>query len=182
MNSGKKYFEMHHRKWIASVFIVTYICTTTLSLLPVSKIRNALFDPIRPLVLYSGLWQNFILFAPDPPKSNVGLTATITKRNGETAQWQHPVRKGLNIFDHCNKERYVSFCSYYANYNEVFRPDFARFIARSYRDDGNPPQTVTLERYWSDIPPPNIGLSQAVAPTENHCPVFTYSVKSSDLQ
>ncbi len=184
MKSGEKISRIGHTRLLVSVFLVLYVGTTTLSLLPTSRIRNSLFDPIRPVILYTGLWQNFILFAPDPPKSNIDLRATISKRNGEIERWQFPRMDKLNIFDRIEKERYRSFGSDYVNFNEVLRPDLARFIARLYRDSSNDnsPQIVTLERYWADIPPPNVGINKPSPSHDNHCTIFTYQVKPSDLQ
>lgn len=177
---------MNRRKIAASTFIVAYICITTLSLLPVSKLRNALLDPIRPVILYTGLWQSFILFAPDPPTSNVDLTARITLRDGQTFTWRRPDTSRLNLFERCEKQRTVNFSTYYVNYNDVFQPDFARYLARLYKpaDASNVPTSVTFERHWADIPAPSsgaLGVPTGPLSAQGNCVVSTYSIKPTDL-
>jgi hypothetical protein len=172
------------RKSIISIFLLCYIYAIGLSLLPVSPVRNALFDPIRPLLLYSGLWENFIVFAPNPPMTNVDLTAKIQRRNGETIIWQYPRMDKLSILDRIEKERYRKFGSDHLNYDAevMFRPDLARFVARLYRDDDNPPQTITLQRHWADIPAPPDGIGKPLPEHNHQADIFTYTVRPDDMQ
>lgn len=173
---------MRKTKWLVSLFIFAYIFSTALSLLPVSPLRNALFDPIRPIILYTGLWQNFVLFAPEPPKSNIDITAKVTKKNGQTVDWQYPRMDKLSFFDRIEKERYRSFGNDYTNYYEVFRPDLARYIARLHRDQQNPPRTIEIERHWADIPSPGANIDKAAPAHDKHSIIFTYAVQPSDLK
>ena len=78
------------------------------------------------------------------------------------------------------KERYRKWANerLRANINSKLWPDAARYIARSYADDANPPRMIRLVRTWSEISPPG----KPAAPERWHREVFySYILMPGDL-
>jgi hypothetical protein len=105
----------------------------------------------RPYPLWTGLFQKWDMFAPDPSKLNCYVGAQIAFRDGRTALWNFPRMENLGIVEKYFQERYRK----YANDNLRLDsdapawPDAARYIARLHCSAVNPPV-----RYRSIVPPP----------------------------
>src|SRR5437868_6918275 len=57
---------------------------------------------VRPYLVWTGLFQKWDMFAPDPSKLNNFVTATITYANGQTEIWGFPRMEKLGA-----AEKYV---------------------------------------------------------------------------
>jgi hypothetical protein len=107
-----------------------------------------------------GLWQSWIMFAPNPAMHNAYVEAEVTFRDGSRTTWPFPRMEKLGYFERLRKERYRKW----ANERIIFmfsRPDpvlaeaAAKYVVRQVggRAD-NPPEKVELVRYRAFIPPP----------------------------
>ena len=107
---------------------------------------------------WSGLWQGWTMFAPNPPMVNSYLEAEIAFDDGTDAIWVFPRMDRLGYFERYWKERYRKWA--HERLMRFGRPDpmlcdaAARFAARQAARPGRRAQTVNLVRYWSDVPHP----------------------------
>jgi hypothetical protein len=147
-----------------------------------SPLLSACRSLSRPYLVWTGLFQKWDMFAPDPSKLNCYLGAQIAFRDGRTALWTFPRMENLGIIDKYFKERYRK----YANDNLRLDgdapawPDAARYIARVNYSPSNPPVSVNLVRYWSIVPPPTATGAYEPGPWQQYM-FFHYSVAPGDL-
>jgi hypothetical protein len=141
-------------------------------------------DLSLPYLRWTGLFQKWDMFAPDPSKLNNYVSAVILYRNGSSSLWSFPRMENLGLFEKYVKERYRK----YANDNlrldgySAAWPDAARYIARASNNrPSNPPIAVALMRVWSVVPPPDPQGKEAAA-TWNQYAFFRYDVAPGDLR
>jgi hypothetical protein len=166
---------------LISLFIVFNILGIGLSLCAPSKFRDALVLPFNYYLWYTGLWQNFCVFVPNPKTYNIHLTAIVSFNDGSTAEWQFPRMETLDPFTRMLKERYRKWANDNVNSNsyKVWWPDTGRYIARQYKDAPHAPILVTLVRHWTPIPAPG---TSSEPQTEKTVAYYTYTVKREDLE
>jgi hypothetical protein len=141
-------------------------------------------ESVKPYVLWTGLFQKWDMFAPDPSKLNNYVGAILTYRDGRTAEWDFPRMENLGYVDRYFKERYRK----YANDNlridarSALWPDAARYVARlNAADPANPPVEVALVRHWSEVPPPGAHGEPPPSPWNQYV-FFRYPVQPGDLK
>lgn len=139
-----------------------------------------IWKPASSYIYFFGLWQNWSLFAPEPKKYNIHLSAVITFNSGKTTVCEFPRMEKLSVFERPWKERYRKWANENL-YEEKFWPDAARFIARMHCSSNQVPVSVALVRHWSDIPPPRKPHVNASADSEQQNVFFTYKVAPGDL-
>jgi hypothetical protein len=158
-NSGKQKnaFLILIARIITNGFIVFHlIAFTSWSMPSNSPIRTELVRWITPYMHWTGLWQSWAMFAPDPIQINAYLEALITFRDGTHSTWTFPRMDKLGYFDRYIQERYRKWSSDYVRldaYSFIWA-DTARYIARRHNHPMNPPVEIKLKRYWMEIPPP----------------------------
>jgi hypothetical protein len=114
----------------------------------------------------TGLWQGgWQLFAPDPDKINVSITALVTFEDGKEVVWHSPDWRSMSAW-----QRFLSFRE--AEYVDNVRadnkaaawPDLANYFSRTIVHPENPdikPTMVVLKREWVIIPKPTpVNVSQ----------------------
>ena len=62
---------------LVNSFIAIYLIISWSWSLPTSSPARKLLAPLRPVILYLGLWHNWKMFAPDPVASNRRLQALL---------------------------------------------------------------------------------------------------------
>ena len=141
-------------------------------------------DLSLPYLRWTGLFQKWDMFAPDPSKLNNFLSAVILYRDGTSSVWSFPRMENLGPFEKYLKERYRK----YANDNlrldgyAAAWPDAARYIARINNNrPSNPPMLVALIRVWSIVPPPSPNGEQPTADWNQYM-FFRYTVAPGDLR
>jgi hypothetical protein len=142
------------------------------------NLRNA----VKPYMLWSGLFQRWNMFAPEPAKVDFYIEAEITLHDGEKRTWIFPRMEKLSYAQRYAKERYRKYMEYLRqdSYSALW-PDAARHIARFYINPSNPPVFVILARYWSEIGPPGYGGALQRSPW-SRVPFYIYVVKPDDLK
>jgi hypothetical protein len=135
---------------------------------------------LRPYVVWTGLFQKWDMFSPDPSKLNGYITAVVTYANGTTSVWGFPRMEELGSGEKYVKERYRKFANDNLRLDQYAQlwPDAARYIARQNNHPSNPPVNVELVRNWSIVPPPNSGSVE----TWNRYVFFRYGVAPGDLR
>src|SRR5579884_722545 len=98
------------RKLIISAFVIFQISAIVFWLL-MSSSESALghliiTEPVRRYMLFSGTWQNWSMFAPNPANIDVYLTADVTYQNGHHAEYEFPRMYKLGILQKYQEERF----------------------------------------------------------------------------
>jgi hypothetical protein len=153
-------------------------------LLMPSPRRDALLKPMEPAILYTGLWQAWTMFSPDPRSVNLDLDAIITYEDGSTETWIYPRADKYSLLERVPKERFRKYGYDHLNWDaeKELWPDFAGWVARTHNTAGKRPKQIKLERHFAYIPPPEEGLGKPAPPHSEHYLFFTYDVKPGDLK
>jgi hypothetical protein len=169
---------------VISLFILFHLVAFAAWTVPVNApLLDKFKNLIRPYMLWSGLFQAWNMFAPDPLRVNSYLEAEITLTNGEVLVWREPRMEKLNPVAQYFKERYRKYMNEHLRLGAETQllPDAARHLARMYNtDQANPPVRVRLIRFWSDVLPPGPRGEYNSSPW-THYSFFTYDVKTADL-
>src|SRR5262245_28903156 len=73
---------------IVNVFIVSYIVAVFFWSLPFDGgLKSSVNRRTAPYVLFTGLWQSWDMFSPDPKNIQVKMDATVTMRDGTSRKW-----------------------------------------------------------------------------------------------
>lgn len=154
-----------------SSFIVIYgIAILSWSVPRPSKLQEAVSDFFKPALLFSGLWQCWDMFAPEPLSVSSHLEAEVTLASGEVKTWVFPRVEDFQGFEKYTKERYRKWANDRIRLDEysLAWPDTARFVARQFKDPANPPRKVRLIRYWTQIKLPENGVAGPVPERQKH--------------
>jgi hypothetical protein len=170
---------------LLSALLAFHIVATLAWLLPGSALRGDLQPVTDRYIGYSGLWQNWGMFAPEPSNRNLYIHAVVTYADGSEQQWSFPRMNQLDFFNRYRLERFRKYEEYahLDSYAGIW-PDLARWIARqNNRDPGNPPVHVQLIRSWWLVPPPpaNGDIGHDPPHDWNHYPFFDMPIARSDL-
>lgn len=165
-----------------SIGVCVYIFAATVWVLPSSKLRDKLYAKVAPLMMYSGLWQNFAVFSPDPKFNNMYLSAVVTCADGSTHFFEYPRTDKMPVLDRVAKERFRKYGldNLYWDGNSMLWADEARFVARQYADKA--PVLVSLQRHWQDIPEPSAGLGKPLPDPYDVHTYFVHEVVPEDLK
>jgi hypothetical protein len=167
-----------------SAFLLFHMLAIASWCLPFNSVLNEKARGfIRPYMLWSGLFQIWDMFAPDPARVNSYVEAEISFRDGSTRVWSVPRMNELGYVDRYFKERYRKFSTEYLRMDShaALWPDAARYIARVNRNPANQPTAVRLVRWWSEINPP--GPHGEYQPSRwGHFAFFTYEPRPGDLE
>ncbi len=142
-------------RWAISLFILFHLAAITAFCLPLnSLLLPAVKDAVRPYMLWSGLFQSWDMFAPEPRKTNLRVAARVAYRDGHSQMWRFPEMDVLGYGSRYAKERYRKFANdnLRLDENAALWPDAAAVIARlNNTDPSDPPVEVDLIRSWSDV-------------------------------
>ena len=114
-------------------------------------------SPLRHYVLFTGLWQSWDMFAPNPANTDIYLTAEVVYKDHTMLMFQYPRMKLLPVGQKYYSERYRKFFER-ANQdkNRSMWPGVARAIAiRCNSNPDNPPVEVTLIRHYKTVQRPD---------------------------
>lgn len=171
---------------LLSALILFHGLAIFLWLAPASPASAGVRAVTRSYMTWSGLWQSWGMFAPEPSRLNVYLSAQITYRDGTQRTWSFPRMNQLDLFSRYYKERYRKFEEYaHLDTFDGLWPDMAVWIARTNDPDpDNPPVRVALTRNWWIVPPPppNGDISQDPPHTWSQYMFFQTVIHSGDLR
>jgi hypothetical protein len=178
-------FDPHKTKRIAiSAFLIFHIVAIICWCAPLdSALLTSFRGLIRPYMQWSGLFQGWNMFAPEPMKLNSYVEADIIFQDGQKRTWEFPRMEKLSYGERYLKERYRKFVNGYLRMDadSGLWPDAARRIARLNGNAVNPPAMVILIRCWSQIPPPRPDGSYRPAPWSRSA-FYLYAVRPGDLK
>lgn len=113
-------------------------------------------SPIRDYLFFTGQWQSWDMFAPDPLNTDYWLDAVVTYQDGSVRRFQYPRMFDLSIGEKYFKERYRKYFENVRGDQFAYLwPDLAQRIALlASSDRGNLPAKVALVKHWKVVAPP----------------------------
>lgn len=111
--------------------------------------RIPLADDIKtltqPYMLWTGLFQSWDFFAPNPKPTNSYVEAIIITQDRHQLVWAFPAMERLGYFARYRDERYRKFTESLPDpKNSGLWPGVARHIAEKFANPADPPQVVLL--------------------------------------
>ena len=146
-----------------------------------SPLITAFRTAVRPYVLWSGLFQSWDAFAPEPKHINSYLEAIVIHKDGSIQTWKFPRMEQLSLAERYQKERYRKYVeNLQGESNAPLWPDAARHVARLNSDASNPAQIIMLVRHWTEIVP---RADASAHPEPPHVQIlYEYKVTPEDLK
>lgn len=179
---------MHAVKFaILNLFIVLYCTGAFIMCSPPSVCHDALVAAVKPAFNFLGLYQNFWMYGPDPPRVNtIRISADITFADGSHKEWQFPRLQDYkgDFYLHQSKHRYYQwkYYLYDPKRNYQLLPDAALYAARmNYTDAKNPPVRVALFKTVVETAYPMIDDGVVRTETLQEEVFFTYDIKPGEL-
>jgi hypothetical protein len=165
-----------------NAFIIFHLIAIVCWSLPVNNsLIHFVKESVRPYLVWSGLFQSWDMFSPDPKSVNSYLEAVVIYTDGTSQLWSFPRMELLGAKDRYFKERYRKYEENLQNNNYPdLWPDAARYIARLNSDSTHRVQKVLLVVRWSDIIPRSDNTYDR-GPWDVNV-FYTYTVKPEDLQ
>jgi hypothetical protein len=140
---------------VISIFILFHLIAITCWALPwnFAPLRGVR-EIVRPYMVWSGLFQTWDMFAPNPKSINSYIKAVVITENRHMKVWTFPRMEELSFWERYRKERYRKFEEALQDQqNEVLWPDVATHIARLLKSPGDLPDKVLLIQFRADIKP-----------------------------
>jgi hypothetical protein len=153
------------KKALIHAFVLFHLTAVVVWSLSGSPLRAPLEKKLHPrFARYMqplGLWQSWIMFAPNPAMANAYLEAEVTFRDGSRATWPFPRMEKLGYVERFRRERYRKWANeriifMFGKADPVLGEAAAKFAVRQLGGGaGKPLQTVELVQYRADIPAPH---------------------------
>jgi hypothetical protein len=165
-----------------NAFLIFHLLAIACWCLPIDNALVSLCkEHVRPYLLWSGLFQSWDMFSPNPKSANTYVEATIVYPDKSRTSWSFPRMEQLSLTERCFKERYRKFAENLpVDANDALLPDAARHIARLNSTPSHPAKTIMLIQRWSFIVPRADG-SYVPEPWDQHI-LLGYGVRLEDLQ
>ena len=177
---------MRSGKLLLNLFIFFHLTLILLWNLPQTATHKKIFEKGAARYMYwTGLDQNWGIFAPAIAVSNWRMKAEITFRDGSSVSQNLPRAKPFGPMGKTVYSRRIAWGYWIAHFKQTWA-DNARYLAQLHaKNRSNPPVKVALIQDYAFIPPPQKGKRFYPIPKE-HAPttsatLFTYDVKPEDL-
>ncbi|HEV3151436.1 MAG TPA: hypothetical protein VGY94_10800 [Acidobacteriaceae bacterium] len=164
-----------------SVFILFHLIAITCWAVPwnVSVMRE-LKELIRPYMAWSGLYQSWDMFAPNPKSIDSYIKAVVFTGDRRMKVWTFPRMEELGFAERYQKERYRKFEETLPEQRyEALRPGVATHVARLFNSQVDPPDKVVLIEFRSDIKP---GADESYVPVPKPNVFYEGYIQSGDLR
>lgn len=168
------------RQGAISIFILFHLIAITCWAVPwnVSAVREVK-ELVRPYMVWSGLFQTWDMFAPDPKSINSYLRAVVITQDRHIKVWNFPRMEELSFGERYRKERYRKFAEVLPEKEEVLLPDVAAHLARLFNSQADPPYKVLLIQFRADIRP---GADKSAEPVYKPNLFYEGYVEPGDLR
>ncbi len=119
----------------------------------VSAVREVK-ELVRPYMVWSGLFQTWDMFAPDPKSINSYVRAVVITQDRHIKVWNFPRMEELSFWERYRKERYRKFAEVLPERRRKFCGRMLRLISRGVSTARiDPPYKVLLIQFRADIRP-----------------------------
>ncbi len=151
------------RKILSCLIVTTLVAIVAINL-PESELRRQLLRPGQPFLNAIGVDQNWSLFAPDPRRVVIDVSATIVFDDGKTVQWSFPHEGALiGTYRDYRWRKWGENLINPANAAILWRPAALWAAAQNARP-GHATTGVSLVERFAALAPP--GVEPSVGPTE----------------
>ena len=151
------------RRGVISAFILLHLFVITVVAVPL-KAFSGVKDLVMPYMRWSGLFQSWDMFGPDPVKVNSYVKAVVISRDRHMQVWSFPKMEDLGLGERFRKERYRKFMEVLPQPQlALLWPDVAIHLARSLNNPADPPDKILLIEFQSDIHPGSVDSPEPVA-------------------
>ena len=143
------------RRAAINVFILFHLVAIICVALPWNlPITSSVKELVRPYMRWTGLYQTWDMFGPDPEMVNSYVKSVIITQDRHVQVWSFPRMEELGFGERYEKERYRKFLEVLpqTQYAPLW-PDVARHLARSLNNQADPPDKVMLIQFQSEIRP-----------------------------
>jgi hypothetical protein len=134
---------------------------------------------VRPYMVWSGLFQTWDMFAPDPKSINSYMRAVVITQDRHIKVWNFPRMEELSFGERYRKERYRKFAEALPEKEEALWPDVAAHVARLFNSQNDPPYKVLLIQFRADIRP---GANESSEPVYKPNAFYEGYVEPGDLR
>lgn len=158
-NSGKRGFLQGAISGFILFHLIAIACwALPLNFSPVKDVREF----VRPYMLWTGLFQSWDTFAPDPKAINSYLEAVAITQNRKQKVWVFPRMEQLGYGARYREERYRKFAEVLPQRSlSAMWPDVAQRVTRLFDDPSDPPAVILLIQFQAPIQP---WMKQGVEP------------------
>lgn len=164
-----------------SIFLLFNLIAITSWALPlnVPPLRE-IKELVRPYLLWTGLFQSWDFFAPNPKPVNSYMEAVALTKNRHTRVFDFPRMERLSFGKRYREARYRKFAEVVCDPRyAVLWPDVAKHAARLLNSAADPLQMVILMKFEAPI---KYGVSQAREPVPKPQFFYEYYVSGEDLR
>ncbi|HET9100705.1 MAG TPA: hypothetical protein VFN62_09965 [Acidobacteriaceae bacterium] len=147
-----------------------------LNVVPLPQIKHI----VRPYLLWTGLFQSWDFFAPNPRPINSYIQAVAITQNHHMRVFNFPRMEQLGYGKRYREERYRKFAEVLCDQRyAALWPDVARHVARLLNNSTDPPQMVILMKFQAPI---KYGVTPAEEPVSKPEFFYEYYVSREDLR
>jgi hypothetical protein len=152
--SQKEKLEMDAlRRGAISAFILFHLVAIACVAIPAKALAGAK-DLFMPYMRWSGLFQSWDMFAPEPQSVDSYMKAVVITRDHHIKVWAFPRMEELSLFEKFRKERYRKFAEVLPQPQFApLWPDVASHVARFFNNPADPPEKIMLIQFQSEIRP-----------------------------
>ncbi len=149
------------KKLVINCFLVVWLVVLAIDAAPeLGTWHKNLKDRLDFYLDVTGLWQGgWQLFAPEPDKINVAITARVAFPDGREVAWRSPDWRSMSAWQRFLRFREAEFVdNVRQDNNSSAWSDYADYLARNTVHPDNPelkPTMIVLTREWVLIPRPN---------------------------
>lgn len=138
---------------VLSAFFVVFLVSVVAWNLPDSGLKTAALPAVRPFVETVGLDQNWSVFAPNPRRLTLDLSARIEFADGTSTTWHLPLHANPILAPY-RTYRWQKWMEHVRSDDSSGLWDpAAAWLAHVHADEGDV-MRVTLIRHWYDTPAP----------------------------
>ena len=139
---------------LISLFLIVTFVTLLTANLPESRLQSVLLDADRYYVYGAGLDESWGVFAPDPRREVIEVSARVAFADGSTKTFH--VRKRDPVIGEYVDYRWLKWVEYVvspASADQLWKPA-AAYFARKLATPSKRPVRVSLHERWYDLQPP----------------------------
>ncbi len=164
-----------------SIFILFNLIAITTWAVPLNVPPLREFkELVRPYLLWTGLFQSWDFFAPNPRPVNSFIEAVAIAQNRHTRVFAFPRMEQLSYGKRYREERYRKFAEVLCDTKyAALWPDVAKHVAWLLNNADDPPQMVVLMKFQAPI---QYGVTQAHEPVPKPEFFYEYYVGGEDLR
>jgi len=138
---------------VISIFLLVTLVTLVTANLPDSRLQEVLLKRNHYYLYGVALDQAWGVFAPDPRRQTIDVSADVRFADGSHATWHVPRRDP--VIGEYTDYRWLQWAEYGSSqvHQELWKP-VALYVARQYASPTRRPVEVALSNRWHDLAPP----------------------------